>query len=142
MITTEIRSVTNNWFRSYLSNRKQFVPVRNVESDAATVHYGISHDSVLGPLLCLICINDLHEANKHSKTCHFRDDTAILFANRSLKQLQKNVDMDLKLRCKWLNINKISLNPSKTELMIFRNPNVSINFNLKIKIDSKIIFLF
>ena len=135
-----IRGVTNNWFRSYLSNRKQFVSVNNVESDTATMHYGVPQGSVLGPLLFLIYINDLHKAIKYSTTCHFADDTAILYPNQSLKQLQKHVNIDLKLLCKWLKANKISLNASKTELMIFRNPHKIINFNLKIKIDGKIIF--
>ena len=45
--------------------------------------------------------------------------------------------MDLRNLCRWLKSNKISLNSSKTKLIIFRYPNKSINYDLKIKIDGK-----
>lgn len=134
-----IRGLANNWFRSYLQNRKQFVSIPDGESDMALMNYGVPQGSVLGPLLFLIYINDLHNAILHSKTCHFADDTAILNSNNSLKQLQKHVNIDLKHLCHWLKANKISLNAGKTELMIFRNPHKLINYNLKIKINGKII---
>ena len=132
-----IRGTANNWFRSYLSNRKQFVSISDKQSDMAFMSYGVPQGSVLGTLLILIYINDLHNAIIYSKTCHFADDTAILYANHSLKQLQKHVNIDLKHLCHWLKANKISLNAGKTELMIFRNPHKNIDFNLKIKIDGK-----
>ena len=134
-----IRGVANNWFRSYLSDRKQFVSINDEKSDMAPMNYGVPQGSVLGPLLFLIYINDLHNAIIYSKTCHFADDTAILYANHSLKQLQKHVNIDLKHLCHWLKANKISLNAGKTELMIFRNPHRLIDYDLKIKINGKII---
>ena len=39
--------------------------------------------------------------------------------------------------CKWLKSDKISLNASKTELIIFRHPNKVISYDLKVKIDGK-----
>ena len=61
-----IRGVTNNWFRSYISNRNQFVSVNNVESDTATMNHGVPQGSVLSPLLFLIYINYSHRAIKYS----------------------------------------------------------------------------
>ena len=43
----------------------------------------------------------------------------------------------LKLLCSWLRANKISLNASKTELIIFRDPKKKIRDEVKIKIDGK-----
>ena len=73
-----VRGIANNLIRSYLSDRKQFVSINGADSDVKPVHHGVPQGSVLGPLLFLLYINDLHECIKHSKTFHFADDTHLL----------------------------------------------------------------
>ena len=132
-----IRGVTNNWFKSYLSSRKQFVTINGVNSDLQPMNYGVPQGSVLGPLLFLIYINDLHSIIKFSTTRHYADDTNLLIKNKSLKQLKKHVNFDLRNLELWLKSNKISLNAGKTEMLIFRHPNKVLNYDLKIKLDGK-----
>ena len=134
-----IRGITNDWFKSYLSNRKQFVSINGFKSETRSMEFGVPQGSVLGPLLFVLYINDLHCAIKYSLVHHFADDTNLLLVNKSLKQLQKHINIDLKILQNWLKANKISLNASKTELIIFRHPNKKINYNLKIKLDGKIL---
>ena len=55
-----------------------------------------------------------------SRVYHFADDTNLLNISNSPKQMQKQVNIDLKLLYKWLIANKISLNCSNTELIIFQ----------------------
>ena len=71
-----IRGLANEGFRSYLSNRKQYVSINGHESSLAckSVLYGIPQGSVLGPLLFLIYINDMNQAMKVCKVHHFDDD--------------------------------------------------------------------
>ena len=105
---------------SYLTNRKRFVHVNDTDSDLLTNTYGVPQDSILGPLLFLIYINDLHKVIKHSSTTHFTDDTNLLYPHSSLKSLNKHINHDLKLIVYWLRANRISLNVDKTEIIIFR----------------------
>ena len=132
-----IRGIANNWFRSYLTNRQQFVSINGFNSKNQSMNYGVPQGSVLGPLLFFIYINDLNKAIKFCTTHHFADDTNLLYVDNSMKKIQKFVNLDLKFLCKWLKANKISLNASKTELIIFRDPRKKSTHELKIKIDGK-----
>ena len=104
-----IRGVSNDWFKSYLSNRSQYVSINGYESSLAVINCGVPQGSVLGPLLFLLYINDLNQAIKFCKVHHFADDTNLLCHSNSIKKLNKLVNADLKHLVNWLNANKISL---------------------------------
>ena len=51
-----IRGVSNDWFKSYLPNRNQYVSINGYESGLAAINCGVPQGSVLGPLLFLLYI--------------------------------------------------------------------------------------
>ena len=104
------RGLSNDWIRSYLTGRMQFVHVSGKNSSTKEVKYRVPQGSVLGPLLFLILINDLPRSLRFCLPYIFADDTAHLYIERSPKALQKRINIDLKLLLKWLKANKISLN--------------------------------
>ena len=114
-----MRGVYNDWFKSYSSDRKQFISINGYNSDLMPVICGVQQGSVLGPLLFLIYINDLHKAIRYCKVHQFADDKNLFHTNRSVKNLNKLVNHDMKQLNNCLTANKISLNVEKTELVIF-----------------------
>ena len=103
-----VRGAVKDWFCSYFANRKQFVSINNQNSTIQTILTGVPQSSVLGPLLFLIYINDLHNCIKYSRTYHFADDTNMLYSDKSLYTLANKVNRDLKNLSQWLKAYKFS----------------------------------
>ena len=101
------------------------------------VSLGVPQGSVLEPLLFLIYINDSNSAIKQCKVHHFDDDTNLLYISESVKKLNKAIDSNLKNLPNWLNANKISLNVSKTELILFKPKIRKLDLDLKLRIYGK-----
>ena len=68
-----------SWFKSYLTDRKQFVYLNGVNSNTKLISCGVPPGTVLGPLLFLRYINDLPNISKHLKFFLFTDDTNICY---------------------------------------------------------------
>ena len=133
-----IRGVANEWFSSsYQKNRKQFVSIGNVSSTIKELLTGVPQGSVLGPLLFLLYINDLHNSVRYAKTYHFADDTSVILSSTSLEILSKRINKDLFNLSNWLKASKLSLNVKKTELVIFRSRKLKIDNSFKFKLDGK-----
>ena len=88
----------------------------------------------------MLYINDLNQAIKLCKVHHFADDTNLLYLDKSIKKLNKFVNIDLKNLVNWLNANKISLNVKKTEMVIFKSKRKKFNHTVKIKLSGKRIY--
>ena len=132
-----ICGLANEWFKSYLSNRNQYVLINGHDSNLADVKFGVPQGSVLGPLLFLIYINDLKQALKFCKLHHFADDTNLLHFSKSIYILNKYVNLDLKNLTYWLYANRISLSVKKTELVIFKHQRKKLDSPIKIKLNRK-----
>ena len=100
-----ICGVSNDWFKSYLSNRNQYVSINGFDYGLAAMNCGVPQGSVLGPLLFLLHINDLNHTITFCKVHHFADDTNLLCVSNSIKRMNKLVNAGLKHLIHWLNAN-------------------------------------
>ena len=132
-----IRGCALEWFRSYLSDGKQYVSVNGSNSNLLSITCGVPQGSVLGPLLFLIYINDLPNVSKKLTFYLFADDTNIYYESKDLFNLIKIVNKELRLVKKWLDANKLSLNIDKTNYIIFHSSSVNVPSGSDIKIGEK-----
>ena len=82
-----IRWLPYYWIKSYLSNRKQYVNYKNNSSDTLNVNIGIPQGSILGPLVFILYINNLHNVSDKLTLLQFADDSSFFVSGRSLPEL-------------------------------------------------------
>ena len=79
---------------------------------------GIPQETILGPLLSLISINDLPNCLSHCPPRMYADDTHLTFASNHIHCIGLYLNHDLINISDWLIGNKLALNTSKIELLI------------------------
>ena len=121
-------------FRSYLSDRKQYTVIENIESKSCNINCGVPQGSVLGPLFFLLFINDLPNCCPTGKIRIFADDTNVFFHSNNIEDLITNAKMIMLQLNSWFVSNKLTLNTSKSSFTIFKSCRKKIN-NLPNSID-------
>ena len=100
------RDVSLEWFRNYLTDRKQFVYINGVKSEEKIIKCGVPQGSVLGPLLFLLYINDLPKCTDFF-TLLFADDTTFQIWHKNLKSLFELANEELIKASEWFKTNKL-----------------------------------
>ena len=108
-----ISGVEYKLLSSYLSNRKQYVMFNNKNSEFTEIRTGVPQDSILGPLLFSIYINDLITVSNKLNFIMYADDTTIYFDLEDFEKdnLEHQINDELNRVNIWLKLNKLTLNP-------------------------------
>ena len=129
-----IRGVAKLWFESYLSNRGQFMNIGDAYSPLEPIKSGVPQGSILGPILFLLYINDIHKSTSLSVLC-FADDTTVSISSNNTRELYNKINLELHSISEWLRANKLCLNTKKTKYIIFRpciNYRLADNYHVQI----------
>ena len=132
------------WFRDYLTERKQFVNINGHDSDLKLISCGVPQGSLLGPLLFILYINDLQNSSQilsficfaddsnvffsHRNDLQnssqilsficFADDSNVFFSHRDPQTLINIMSNEFKLVQSWIHANKLSLNIKKPQQIL------------------------
>ena len=122
-----VTGLSLEWFKSYLSERRQLVSLAGTKSDITTVRYGVPQGSILGPLLFIVFINDLPLHVSSCKIDLYADDTTITsFADyRNMSSLQGSLNKAMSEVVCWALANKLPLNEKKTKVLIITGKRLS-----------------
>ena len=129
-----IRGLTLDWFKNYLTDRKQFVNINGASSNLLNSTIGVPQGSILGPILFLIYINDLPYCSTLLAIL-FADDTTLLASGDNIEELILHVNMEFKKIVTFFRSNMLSLHPEKTQFILFSNSNVAKGKEIKLNID-------
>ena len=127
-----------SWFKSYLSNRFQFVEIRGEKSSHQPLTYGVPQGSVLGPILYLLYTSPLGDiVRRYNMGFHFyADDTQLYLSFDSLSGEGQASAVHSIEACaseidEWMRLNKLKLNSDKSELLV-----ISSKYRLRPSLDS------
>jgi len=116
-----LRAAVLEWFKCYLENRSHTVKFNGVLSEPIDVNFGVSQDSVLGPLLFLLYINDITEVMTADCSIRLFADDALIYATGSSRQeINERLNEQMIRVDNWLSRNRLYPNVSKTKAMLIR----------------------
>lgn len=106
-----IRGRMLNWFKNFLTNRKQRVLLRNGLSEWTNVISGVPQGSILGPLLFILFVNDLPSfASLTAKL--FADDTKLYGPANTIEDCQE-IQNDINNFSAWSKLWLLNFNAQK-----------------------------
>ena len=123
-----------DWFSSYLYQRKQFVLYMGNDYHVETIKCGVPQGSVLGPLLFIIYTNDLPGCLNLTKSILFADDTTIYSSSNNISYLCTAMNGELLKLTDWFRANKLFLNISKTNYILFTYKNRQVVTNIDLQL--------
>ena len=99
-----IREIANDWLRSYLSERKQYLETHGEKSPLEIIESGVAQGSIVGPILFCIYINYIQNAASLFIFC-FADDMTASYSSNDMHDLFNN--MNTEAMNHWFRANKL-----------------------------------
>ena len=91
MVSLGFSNHSIKWFQLYLSDRSFRVNINSKYSSTAKIECGVPQGSILGPLLFLLCVNDM----KQAVGCDlflYADDSCLVYQHKSVSKVEQNLN--------------------------------------------------
>lgn len=118
-----VKDIELEWFKSYLSERKQYAESEKFKSNMLDVNYGVIQGSSLGPSLFSCYISSFSKLSLRGSAFLYADDIAVVIVEKTYSDLESAMVSDITTIEKWMNLYKLTVNVKKTKYMIFKNHN-------------------
>ena len=117
---------------NFLKDRSQSTVINNSKSKSQEINVGVPQGSSLGPLLFLININDL-PSSTNLKVRLFADDACVSYQHQDPSTLNEIINTELVKINDWLESNKLFINYSKSNFLIFNKTRKQHKFLIQLK---------
>ena len=125
------------WLSDYLFNRRQTVYVDGTYSEFKHITHGVPQGSIIGPLLFVILVNDLHLKLHKCDLLMYADDTVLYYSDKNMSNIENILNHEANIIHQWITENCLILNlkKGKTEFIVYgsrlsNQPKCTININL------------
>ena len=122
----KIPPVYGKWYQSFLTDRRYRVKCHSDKTGLVRFAKGVPQGSVSGPLLFIVYMTSLTDklAKISGLRYHFyADDSVLWHTSQDGSKSKKVLQTALATFDKWCANNKMAINKSKSEAILFRSPN-------------------
>ena len=132
LINKGIKGRMLRWISDFFSNRSYKIRIGNIYSDEFSSNQGVPQGAILSPLLFTLLLSELPNF-KDTHTLMYADDISLFVMEDTIECALNKLQSSLSNCFSWLKDRALTLNPNKTQLMMFTRkkitspPNIFIN---------------
>ena len=116
---------------SYLRGRKQRIKLGNTRSELTELLKGVPQESILGPLIFNIFLNDIFNFVSKGDLYNYADDNCISVSHKDISVLSTQLENETQVMAKWFAENSMKANADKFQGIVFpgsrNNTNVQVS---------------